>query len=131
MVLDEARGKAWCQSLVDEYVGYVDAKQVAIGAAPAPTHFVATMGSYLYEKPDLRSATIDFLPRHSAVVLTEAEIVTRGTAYARLDTGGFVPFRWPSPGPPPAPPILAPPRFFSGSPLFLGGSGLLRTPCSW
>jgi hypothetical protein len=130
LVFDEARGKAWCQSLVDDYVGYVEIKQVAIGAAPAPTHFVATMGSYLYEKPDLRSATIDFLPRHSAVVLAEAEIVTRGTAYARLDTGGFVPLGCLSPEPPRSPDIIAAAEFYLGCPYLWGGRSFLGIDCS-
>ena len=91
LVFEEAGGHAWCQSLFDGYVGYVEARHIAIGAVPAPTHFVMTLGSYSYEAPDLRSAAIDFLPRHSAVVAAETGFVTRGTEYARLDTGGFLP----------------------------------------
>src|SRR5947207_2152765 len=54
LVFDEAGGYAWCQSLFDGYVGYVEAHHVAVGPAPAATHFVATPGSWAYDAPDLR-----------------------------------------------------------------------------
>ena len=49
LVFDEADGFVWCQSQFDRYVGYIEAADVAIGAAPAPTHYVATPGSYAYD----------------------------------------------------------------------------------
>src|SRR5258708_4623027 len=67
LVFDQSGGFAWCQSQRDSYVGYVDAGAVAIGDGLAPTHIVATLGSYRYAEPDLRSPAIDFLPRHSPV----------------------------------------------------------------
>jgi cell wall-associated NlpC family hydrolase len=130
LVFDEADGKAWCQSLVDGYVGYVEAKQVAIGAAPAPTHFVATMGSYLYGEPDMKSPAVDFLPRHSAVVVAEAKIITRGSEYVRLDTGGFVPLGCLSPEPPRSPDIVAAAERYLDCPYLWGGKSFLGLDCS-
>jgi len=100
LVFDEADFYAWCQSLFDGYVGYVEEGQIAVGTAPAATHFVATPGAWAYEAPDLRSAASDFLPRHSAVVVVETGLRTRGTEYVRVDTGRHVPLACLSPDPP-------------------------------
>src|SRR5437879_350092 len=59
LVFDEAGGYAWCQSLFDGYVGYVEARHITIGTPRAATHFVATSGSWAYDAPDLRSAARD------------------------------------------------------------------------
>ncbi len=130
LVFDEARGKAWCQSLVDDYVGYVETQQVAIGIVPAPTHFVATMGCYLYEQPDMKLPAVDFLPRHSAAVAAETKIITRGSEYARLDTGRFVPVGCLSREPPRSPDIVAAGELYLGCPYLWGGKSFLGIDCS-
>ena len=109
-----ADGHAWCQSLFDGYVGYIEARHLALGPAPAPTHFVATTGTYAYGAPDLRSPPADFLPRHSAVAVVETGLLTRGTEYARLDTGLHLPLACLSPEPP-APLTSWPPRRFTSA----------------
>jgi cell wall-associated NlpC family hydrolase len=129
LVFDEAEGFVWCQSLFDGYVGYVEAGQVAIGVAP-PTHFVATLGSYRYREPDLRSEPIDFLPRHAAVTIAKTGLVTRGTEYARLDTGGYLPLACLSEKPPRSPDIAAAAALYLGCPYLWGGRSFLGIDCS-
>jgi cell wall-associated NlpC family hydrolase len=130
LVFDEAGGFVWCQSLFDFYVGYIETGHVVVGPAPAPTHFVATLGSYAYEAPDLRSRVADFLPRHSAAVVAEAGLATRGTEYARLDTGRYVPLACLSREPPRSPDIAAAAALYLGCPYLWGGRGFPGLDCS-
>ncbi len=130
LVFDEAAGYAWCQSLFDSYVGYVEPRHLAIGAAAEPTHVVATSGSYVYDAPDLRNAVTDFLPRHSAVTVVESGLLTRGSNYARLDTGGYLPLACLSSEPPRAPDIVAAVTLYLGCPYLWAGRGFLGIDCS-
>jgi len=130
LVFEDATDWAWCQSLEDGYVGYVKGSETAIGQAAEATHFVATMGSYTYGEPDMKTPSADWLPRHSAVVVTERGIVTRGSEYARLDTGHFVPFGCLSTAPPRSVDLVAAGERYLGSPYFWGGRSFFGLDCS-
>jgi len=129
-VFDATDGYAWCQSLFDRYVGYVERSCIALGPTPAATHYVAAAGCYAYEAPDLRSAVTGFLPRHSAVVVVETGLLTRGTEYTRLDNACHVPLGCLSEQPPRSPDIAAAAALYLGSPYLWGGRSFLGIDCS-
>jgi cell wall-associated NlpC family hydrolase len=130
LVFEESGGHAWCQSLFDDYVGYVEIGHIATASVPVPTHFVATLGSYCYAAPDLRSAKTDFLPRHSALVVDESGLLTRGTEYVRLDTGGHLPLACLSLQTPRSSDIVAAASLYLGCPYLWGGRSWLGIDCS-
>ena len=129
-VFDQSGGLAWCQSRRDSYVGYVDAAVLAFGEPPAPTHYVAGPGAYRYSEPDLRSAVVDFLPRHSPVVVAQTGLECRGTAYVRLDGGGFLPAECLGANPPRSPDLAAAAARYLGCPYLWAGRSFLGLDCS-
>ena len=129
-MFDQTRKIAWCQSEEDGYVGYVSSRHIALGAPPRPTHFVAALGVYSYREPDLRGAPLDFLPRHSPIAVAERGILTRGTEYVRLDSGGFVPAGCLSASPPRSSDLAAAARLYLGCPYLWGGRSFLGLDCS-
>lgn len=129
-VFEEAGGYAWSQARLDDYVGYIAARDLAAGEAPGPAHFVVPLGAHLYGEPDLRSPAIDLLPRHSRAHVVEAGLVTRGTEYARLYGGGFVPLSCLSPTAPCSPDLAAAAALYLGCPYLWGGRCLLGLDCS-
>lgn len=129
-LLDERDGWAACRSEFDGYEGHVEARHLAPGAAPAPTDFVATLGSYAHPVADLRAPSAAFLPRHSAVVVVERGIATRGTEYARLDTGLYLPAACLAPEPPRSADLASAAALYLGCPYLWGGRSWLGIDCS-
>ncbi|HWB52463.1 MAG TPA: NlpC/P60 family protein [Stellaceae bacterium] len=129
-VFDETDGFAWCQSRRDGYVGYVEAAALVPDDMATPTHYLASLGAYRYAAPDLRAPVIDFLPRHSPVVVAQAGLMCRGTAYAGLDGGGFLPEACLSLEPPHSPDLAAAAALYLGCPYLWGGRSFLGLDCS-
>jgi cell wall-associated NlpC family hydrolase len=129
-VFDKTRATAWCQSEEDGYVGYIAARHLALGNPPTPTHYIGNLGAYTYRVPDLRAAPLDFLPRHSPVLVAESGIKTRDTEYARLDPTGFVPLSCLSPTPPRSPDLVTAAALYLGAPYLWGGRSFLGLDCS-
>jgi cell wall-associated NlpC family hydrolase len=129
-VFDEGEGYAWCQSRRDGYVGYVEAAALEFGAPPTLTHYVATLGAYRYTEADLRSPVIDFLPRHSPVTVAQPGLECRGTAYVRLDGGGFLPEGCLSAEPPRSSDLAAAAALYRGCPYLWAGRSFLGIDCS-
>jgi cell wall-associated NlpC family hydrolase len=129
-VFDESDGYAWCQSRRDSYVGYVDSSTLEAGEAAAPTHYVASLGAYRYAEADLRSAVVDFLPRHSPVAVAQTGFLCRGTAYVWLDSGGFVPDSCLAREPPRSADLGAAAALYLGCPYLWAGRSFLGFDCS-
>lgn len=129
-VFEEKDGYAWCQSVRDSYVGYVDAAALTMGDAPATTHHIATMGAYRYAEADLRSPVIDFLPRHAPVAVAQAGFECRGTAYVWLAGGGFLPERCLSAAPPVSEDLAVAALLYLGCPYLWAGRSFLGIDCS-
>jgi hypothetical protein len=130
LVFDEAGDDAWCQSCLDDYVGYVARCDLAAGEPPAPTHYVVPPCAWIYAAPDLRAEAIDVLPRHAAVIVAETGLVTRGTEYVRLDPAGCLPLSCLSRTPPRSPDLAAAASVYLGAPYLWGGRSATGIDCS-
>ena len=84
LVLEEAEGLAFVQSLRDGYVGYLPI--ATLTTAAAATHWVAGPATHVYSRADLKSAEIMGLSFCSQLTLTG-----QGGAVPRPRHRGFVP----------------------------------------
>lgn len=129
-VFDRAGDYFWCQSAFDRYVGYVRCESVDTESVIAPTHFVATMGSYRYREPDLRTAVVDFLPRHAQLRVMEQGVVTRDTRYVRLSDGSCLLESCITAAPPRSRDIAEAATKYLGCPYRWGGKSFLGIDCA-
>ena len=82
---DTADGWSFCQCEADSYVGFVPTE--ALGeVAPAPTHRVTALRTFLYPAPDLKLPPRTTLAIGSLITV-EGEARTRGTPYTVLAGG--------------------------------------------
>ena len=84
-IFDEADGYAWVRLATDSYVGYLPLSVLAEGA-PAPTHRVISVRTFVYPGPDLKLPPLSFLSLGAGVAATGAS--ERG--YVPIASGGFV-----------------------------------------
>lgn len=82
-VFERKDGWAWCQSDVDQYVGYVHT--IAFCELITPDHRVTALSSPLLNGPDIKHATLDMLPFNAQV-----RVLERAKGYARIEPDGFV-----------------------------------------
>lgn len=84
LVLDEEDGWAWVQLDRDGYVGYLPADALSVDIVK-PTHRVAAIGTFVYERADIKSPPMMHLSINTPLAIFE----TSGT-FCTLETGGYV-----------------------------------------
>jgi cell wall-associated NlpC family hydrolase len=129
-VFDRVGDYFWCQSGFDRYVGYVRCDSVDTASSVAGSHVVGSMGSYRYEKPDLRSRVVDFLPRHARLRVVESDIVTRGSRYVRLSDETYLLESCITKEPPRSRDIADAAAKYLGCPYLWGGKSFLGIDCA-
>jgi cell wall-associated NlpC family hydrolase len=89
-VFDVAEGWAWCQSLRDNYVGYVADNQLAKRdiTAPPSTHLVSVPRTFSYPEADMKAPRSNTLSLGTALAIV-GEAETRGTRYLECADGQF------------------------------------------
>jgi cell wall-associated NlpC family hydrolase len=83
-VLDEKNGWLWGQNLTDGYVGYIKNDRVTKGKHH-PTHQVVNIGSWGFERKDLKSKPLQYYSFGALV-----EVVDMEERFAELSDGSFV-----------------------------------------
>ncbi len=83
-VFDESEGWAWVQLARDFYVGYVPSEGLA-EAITVPTHRVATLRTYVYPSPDIKTPPLALFSLNALLSVAGEE-----GRFLALKSGGFV-----------------------------------------
>lgn len=123
-VFEEAQGWAWGQLALDGYVGYLPA--AALGpAAPAATHRVVALRSFLYPAPDMKRPPLGFLSFGAGLTPLGQE-----GDFVAVPGGGFLFARHLAPAEVAEPDYVAVAERFLGTPYLWGGKTSLGLDCS-
>ncbi|MDP1626329.1 C40 family peptidase [Parvibaculum sp.] len=83
-VYEEKNGWAWGQSASDDYVGYVEAKDL-VSRPAKPTHTVAALRTFIYPKPDLKTR-----PALPISMNAKLRVVGARGNFSEIESGGWV-----------------------------------------
>ena len=127
---DTAEGWSWVQSEADGYVGFAPAAALS-EAAPASTHLVTALRTFVYPGPDLKLPPIATLSIGCRVAF-DGEGVTRGTPYRLLarGEGAIVAVHLAPLTAPPEADFVAVAERFVGTPYLWGGRSGAGVDCS-
>ncbi len=127
---DLGEGWSWGQLEADSYVGYVPTDALTAGA-PAPTHRVTALRTFLYPGPDLKLPAGACFSLGVRLALGDT-VETRGTAYRLLEGGeGAVVAAHVAPlDAPPEGDFVAVAERFLGTPYLWGGRTSIGLDCS-
>jgi cell wall-associated NlpC family hydrolase len=123
-VYDEEEGWAWSQLAADSYVGYLPAAALTQRIV-APTHRVATRGTFVYPAANMKVPTIAMLPFGAQVAVVE----TAGD-FARIAPAGFIFTRHLAALDNHAPDFVAVAETMIGAPYLWGGKTPAGLDCS-
>lgn len=84
-VFERCEGWAWVQARTDGYVGYLPEETLGPGIDDA-THMVASLRTFIYPEPDLKSPPLHLLSMNAPLSLTE----TAKGGFGLLSEGGWV-----------------------------------------
>lgn len=127
-VFEERDGFAWVQAFRDGYVGYVRAEALTGELGPL-SHVVAAPRSFLYPEPDMKRPRAGEISLGARVGVTE-RAETRGTAYARIDTGEWMIERHLAPLDGEKPDFVAAAEQLLRTPYLWGGASAHGIDCS-
>lgn len=123
-VYETAEGWAWGQSVLDDYVGYLRADQLA-AAASAPSHAVRVLASPFYATPHLKRPTGERLPFAARV-----QVMEQAGGFARIATGHWLPADHLQPLETRLTDWVATTEMFLGVPYVWGGRSSMGLDCS-
>lgn len=124
VVYDKRDGKAWGQSVADDYVGYVHLSDL-MAVHPAATHRVTVLATHVYAGPDPKTPPLARLSMNAKL-----SVVRAAGNYVELATGGFVPAPHISPLADRADDFVAIAEMFAGVPYLWGGRSADGIDCS-
>lgn len=130
-VFDVKDGWAWCQSLRDNYVGYIRDEQLAKRdiTAPPSTHLVSVQRTISYFEADMKTPRSEILSLGSSLsIVGEAE--NRGTRYLKSADEKFYIERHLTPIDEPVADYVAVAEMLIHTPYLWGGSSAFGIDCS-
>ncbi len=123
-VYERANGWAWGQLGSDGYVGYLPEDALS-AAAPAPTHHVSVLRTYVYPGPSIKLPPVDLLSLGAGVA-----VVREDGAFAVLADGRHIWSGHLRPAGTSAPDFVAVAEGFTGAPYLWGGKTSIGLDCS-
>jgi cell wall-associated NlpC family hydrolase len=123
-LFDESEGWAWVQLTRDGYVGYLPSEGLT-SALTTPTHRVATLRTYVYASPDIKTPPLSLLSLNA--LLPGAGVEGR---FLVLQSGGFVIAEHVRKLDEPARDFVDVALGFRGTPYLWGGRTSLGVDCS-
>lgn len=86
---EDDEGWAWVQLARDGYVGYMPSHAILKGPAPAPTHRVAVLRSFIFPGPDIKAPPLAWVSLGTEVTIVR-EVEERGRRFGVTDQGGAI-----------------------------------------